>query len=160
MSVPVNSRKCFEDFDEGYVFESRVAGLTETEITRFAAMYDPQCFHLDHDEAAKTHFGGLVASGFQTQLHCFRPFCEQVLRATWAVGAPGIDSLKWLRPWFPGEALDIKVTLARKRPSSSRKDRGYLSLEMRAEANGAPVLAMDWMVIVLTREGVKKFQEN
>ena len=146
-------KKCYEDFDEGYVFNFSVPGLSVSEIIDFARLYDPQRFHLDQDEAAKTHFGGLVASGFQTQLLCFRPFCNEVLVDTEAVGAPGIDSLKWRRPWYPGEPLQGGVTLVGKRLSSKRQDRGYLNFEMRVDTLGAPVFAMDWVVIMLTREG-------
>ena len=131
-------------------------GLTSDEITAFAALYDPQRFHLDEDEASKTHFGSLVASGFQTQLLCFRPFCVDVLLDTHGVGAPGIENLRWLRPWYPGETLDVRATLVNKRISSKRSDRGYLGFELRAEVNGEPTLAMDWVVIMLTREGAQE----
>lgn len=149
----MNPKKYFEDFEQGSIFSYSVPGLTADMITDFASLYDPQRFHLNEAEAAKTHFGGLVASGFQTQLLCFRPFCEVALLDSAAVGAPGIDSLKWLRPWYPGEPLEVSVTLISKRLSSKRHDRGYLGFEMKAETNGAPVLAMDWVVIMMTRKG-------
>jgi acyl dehydratase len=154
-NIPVNSKIWLEDFEEGYSFEYSIPGLTIKEITEFATLYDPQRFHLDEDEAKVTHFGGIVASGFQTQLLCFRPFCEKVLQNTQAVGAPGVDSLKWLRPWYPGETLDVEVTVVSKRISSKRNDRGYLGFEMKAEANGIPTLAMEWVVIMLARDGAR-----
>ena len=150
-TTPVTTRQYFEDFEPGFVFKFSVPGLSANEIIAFAQLYDPQRFHLDEKEAAKTHFGGLIASGFQTQLLCFRPFCEGVLQQAQAVGAPGIDSLKWSHPWYPGETLDVEVTLNNKRLSSKRPDRGYLSFTMLAAANGAPTLTMQWVVIMLTR---------
>ena len=147
------AQQWFEDFDEGFSVEYSVAGLTVQEIVDFAARYDPQRFHLDEQEAAETHFGGLVASGFQTQLLCFQPFCERVLQGANAVGAPGIDSLKWLRPWYPGETLDVTVSVVGKRLSSKRNDRGYLGLELNAATGGQAVLKMEWVTIVLTRGG-------
>lgn len=152
------SRKWFEDFEEGFSIEYSIPGLTATEIVKFAQQYDPQRFHLNEEEAKNTHFGGLVASGFQTQLLCFRPFCEEILQDTMAVGAPGIDSLKWLRPWFPGESLDVEVSVVSKRLSSKRNDRCYLGLQLNAEANGVPTLAMEWMVIMLTKEGAGEIE--
>ena len=53
-----------------------------------------------------------------------------------------------------GESLDVQVTVVNKRLSSTRRDRGYLSVELRASADGKPTFAMDWTIIVLTREGV------
>lgn len=147
----MTDRKYFEDFEEGFVFQYQVPGLTSDEIVSFARLHDPQRFHLSEAEAVKTHFGGLVASGFQTQLLCFRPFCDQVLLNTWAVGSPGIDSLKWLRPWYPGEDLKGTVTLMRKRPSSTKSDRGYLTFRLEAGAGEKPTLSMDWTVIMLRR---------
>ena len=90
----MESWKYFEDFEDGFVFDFEVPALTKEEIISFARNYDPQRFHLDAVEAEKTHFGGLVASGFQTQLLCFQPFCRQVLNSSFAIGAPGIDELK------------------------------------------------------------------
>ena len=147
----VDTWKNFEDFEDGFVFDFTVPGLSQDEIVSFARDYDPQRFHLDVVAAEKTHFGGLVASGFQTQLLCFQPFCRQVLNQSHAVGAPGIDELKWLRPWYPGEDLEGKVSLLSKRRSSSREDRGYLEFLLEASADGSPVIAMRWSVILLTR---------
>lgn len=153
MSDANKAKEYFEDFEEGYRYAYQVPGLTVDEIKNFAAQYDPQRFHLDEEAAAETHFGRLCASGFQTQVLCFLPFCREVLTGTKAVGAPGIDSLKWLSPWYPGEALDVTVSLADKRVSSKRTDRGYLNIELEAKAGDTPVLFMNWVVIMLTREG-------
>ncbi len=148
------TRKYLEDFEEGMTFRYRVPGLTAEEIKAFAAQYDPQRFHLDEHAASETHFGGLVASGFQTQLKCFGPFCREALLDTAAVGAPGIDNLKWLRPWYPGEDLNVVVTLTGKRVSAKRTDRGYLSVSLLADVKGEPVLSMEWVIIMLTRQGL------
>ncbi len=149
----VSQKKCFEDFDEDFTFHFQVPGLGEKEIVEFASTYDPQRFHLDPDEAARTHFGALVASGFQTQLLCFQPFCREVLVNTHAIGAPGIDELKWRRPWFPGEAVAGTVKLVGKRPSSRRSDRGYLDFLLEASVDDEPLFSMSWTVIMLTRSG-------
>ncbi len=145
--------KCFEDFDDDFAYAFEVPALTPAQVIDFAEQYDPQRFHLDAAEAAKTHFGGLVASGFQTQLLCFNPFCRDVLVHSHAVGAPGIDSLKWHRPWFPGESLTGSVTLVHRAASTRRADRGYLGFLLEAAAGEAPVFSMRWTVIMLTREG-------
>jgi acyl dehydratase len=144
-------REYFEDFETGTTFRFVVPGLNLDEIKAFAKQYDPQRFHVDEDAASKTHFGGLVASGFQTQLMCFGPFCREVLIGTHAVGAPGIDDLKWLRPWRPLEDLNVAVTVVEKRISSKRNDRGYLRFKLKADSDGNPVLTMEWVVMILTR---------
>ena len=151
MTQPLKEKNFFEDFEVGYTFTTEVPGLTVTEIIEFARQYDPHPFHLDEDEAAASHFGGLIASGLQTQLLCFRPFCQEVLVQSQAIGAPGIDDLKWLRPWYPGEPLEVSVTLVDKRLSTKRKDRGYLNFKLRASVSQVPTMTMDWVVIMLTK---------
>lgn len=153
-------KEYFEDFEEGDSFDFEVPGLTVDEIKEFAERYDPQRFHLDEHEAAATHFGGLVASGFQTQLLCFEPFCRAVLRDARAVGSAGIDSLRWRRPWYAGEPLSVKVTLVDKRPSATRNDRGYLSFKLEARTEGVPTLAMEWRIMMLTRQGAHKDRDT
>lgn len=146
-------KRSFEDFEDGFTYAFDVPALTPEQIVEFAEQYDPQRFHLDPEAAAKTHFGALVASGFQTQLLCFQPFCRDVLVDCHAVGAPGIDSLKWHRPWFPGEPLTGTVTLMKRAASTRRADRGYLEFLLEAGTVDAPVFSMRWTVIMLTREG-------
>ena len=146
--------RTFEDFAPGFRHDYRVPGLSAEEIVAFARRYDPQAFHLDPRAAADTHFGGLVASGFQTQLECFAPFCREVLADAHGIGAPGIDELRWLRPWYPGEDLDVRVEVADSRLSTTRRDRGYLDFELRAAHAGHSTLAMRWTTILLTREGL------
>jgi acyl dehydratase len=46
-SVTLKPVKYYEDFEDGFVFEFEVPGLTEYEIIDFARDYDPQRFHLD-----------------------------------------------------------------------------------------------------------------
>ena len=153
MSKQHDSIKYFEDFEEGFSFDYQVPGLTADEIKTFAQEHDPQLFHLDEAVAANTHFGQLAASGFQTQLKCYRPFCDAILLGSSSVGAPGIE-IKWMRPWFPGQALDVNSVITRKSISSKSNQRGYVTFEVVAKANGVPILSMEWAVIMLTREGL------
>ena len=149
----MSTKTYYEDFEEGFSVNYAVTGLSKTEIIEFAKQHDPQRFHLDETEAAATHFGGLVASGFQTLLLCFKQFCTRVLLDSNAIGAPGIDRLQWVRPWYPGEQLDVSVVLLSKRRSARRGDRGYLTFEMNALVGNRPTLKMNWSVIILTRSG-------
>ena len=143
-------KQFFEDFPEDFSYNYKVAGLSKKEIIEFAKVYDPQRFHLSEEEASKTHFGKLVASGFQTQLKCFNPFCVEVLNHSGCVGSPGIN-IQWLAPWYPSTELDVTVKLIDKRASSKRNDRGYINFKMDARHNDTPIMRMDWTVIMLTQ---------
>lgn len=152
----MSTKRSYEDFPEHFSLDFKVAGVSAEEIKAFAKLYDPQPFHLDQAEAAKTHFGKLCASGFQTQVLCFRGFCDRVLLNSWCVGSPGIDSIRWLRPWYVDEPVDVRVTLVDKRLSSKRSDRGYLSFELTAKVGGEPLMDIEWVVIVLTRAAAQE----
>lgn len=153
MTKDIDPIKYFEDFEEGSTLEYQVPGVTPEEIKAFAAEHDPQLFHLDEAVAEKTHFGQLAASGFQTQLKCYRPFCDQVLLGSSSVGAPGIE-IKWMRPWYPNQPLEVTSVITRKSISSKSNQRGYVTFEVFAKANGVSILTMEWAVIMLTREGL------
>jgi acyl dehydratase len=56
----------FDDLAIGMRFKSDEVQITESDIKRFAAEYDPQPMHLDEVAAADTAFKGLAASGRHT----------------------------------------------------------------------------------------------
>ena len=61
----------FEDLPVGFRFITASRALSRDEITGFAKAWDPQAFHLDDEAARESHFGGLIASGWQTLLVAF-----------------------------------------------------------------------------------------
>jgi acyl dehydratase len=133
----------FEDFTVGRRFESASLAITEAEIVEFARRYDPQPFHLDAETAARTPYGGLIASGLHTLTLTFRLFLETGALAAASLGSPGLDEIRWLVPVRPGDTLRVVVEVAAARPSSSKPDRGIATLryEMRNQ-HGQTVLTM------------------
>jgi acyl dehydratase len=63
-----------EDLQPGQKFTSHAEEITEAEIKEFAQKFDPQPFHLDHEAAKSTLFGGLAASGWHTAAITMRHF--------------------------------------------------------------------------------------
>jgi len=118
----------FEDFTVGERFRSRGVTLTESQILEFALLYDPQPFHLDREAAAASHFGGLIASGFQTLVLSFRMICQEQVFNACSVGSPGMDELRWLHPVRPGDTLTCEIEITELRRSRSRPDRGLAKL--------------------------------
>jgi len=115
----------FEDFAEGERFASASASLSEEEIVAFARRYDPQPFHIDADAAAQTHFGGLIASGFQTMALAFRQFYREGVISACSMGSPGMERVRWHRPVRPGDCIRTEVEVRELRASGSKPDRGY-----------------------------------
>jgi acyl dehydratase len=119
----------FDDLQVGQRFVSAGITLSESEIIDFAWRYDPQRFHLDVNAAADSPYGGLIASGFQSMVLCFRLFIQGGVLAESSLGSPGIDELRWLAPVRPGDTLHTVVEVLEVRPSSSKPDRGIARLK-------------------------------
>jgi acyl dehydratase len=120
-TVPLKER-WFEDYAVGEVFEFGDRLVIETEIVEFALRYDPQPFHTDAEAAA------LVASGWMTGALLMREMCEHFISPLSAMGSPGVDELRWLRPVRPGDRLRVRVTVIEVRRSQSKPDRGAVTL--------------------------------
>lgn len=112
----------FEDLSVGQRFASRTHTITTEEIKAFAALYDPQPFHLDEEAARHTLFRGLAASGWHTAALSMSLIVEALPIAGGAIGAGG--ELMWPRPTRPGDTLRVEIEVLELRPSASRPDRG------------------------------------
>jgi acyl dehydratase len=115
----------FEDIEPGAKASFGRYEVTRDEVVDFASKYDPQPFHLSDEEAAKTYFGKLSASGWHTAAMVMRMQVENLSAVQQAgLGSPGIDELRWLKPVYPGDVLRLENEILDKRPSRSRPDMG------------------------------------
>ncbi len=114
----------FDDVKPGDTFTSPSFVLTEEELTGFARTYDPQPFHVDAKAAAATHFGGLVAGGFQTAALTWMLALRTEVFRECAIAGLGIEKLRWLKPVRPGDTLTCRFEALQTRLSSSRPDVG------------------------------------
>ena len=116
----------FDDFTIGERLEGGSATLTEAQIIDFAMMYDPQSFHVDTQAAAESHFGGVIASGFQTIALCFRLFIQRDHFRACSMGGPAIDELRFLMPVRPGDTLRCEAHIEELNPSKSKPNIGIV----------------------------------
>lgn len=122
---PVDDRY-FEDYAPGSLHEFGDISVSAEEIIGFAQRYDPQDFHTDPEAAAKSRFGGLIASGWQTCGLMMRLYSDHYLTKNASLASPGIDELRWLVPVRPGDILRLRVTVVEARRSKSKPDRGLV----------------------------------
>jgi acyl dehydratase len=117
----------FEDFEPGQRLESQPVTMNETEIIDFAKKFDPQLMHTD-PEAAKAITGGLIASGWHTASMTMHLLVTSGMfnPAPGALGL-GFESLKWLKPVRPGDALRLQVEVLSARASETKPDRGIVT---------------------------------
>jgi acyl dehydratase len=123
--------KYFDDFKVGERFPTKGVTLTEAEIINFALAYDPQPFHIDAEAAAKSNFGGLIASGLHTFALGWRMFLNEGLFSACSLGSPGAEELRWTAPVRPGDTIHAEAQVLEMRPSSSKPDRGTLRMGYR-----------------------------
>ena len=133
----------FEDFTPGQVIELGSRTITKDGIVAFAREFDPQPFHTDEAAAARSIFGGLLASGWHTGSLAMRILYDGLLKDTVSLGSPGIDELRWLKPVRPGDTLSLRMTILETIPSRTKPDRGLVRslMEMRNQ-HGEVVLTI------------------
>jgi len=116
----------FEDFRVGDAFDLGNTTVTEEEIVAFAQNYDPQPFHVSPEQAQKSPFGGLIASGLQTMALFMRLFVDVILNNAISLASPGADEIRWLKPVYPGDVLNARLTVVECTPSRSRPEMGIV----------------------------------
>jgi acyl dehydratase len=131
--------KFFDDLKIGERYEVGSYSFTAENIKSFARRFDPQPFHLDEQAAAKSHFGALCASGWQTVIVwmplmlAYRQRLHDEMRARGEIPpvigpAPGLNGLKWLKPVYAGDTVTYVTEIASLRRSQSRPEWGLTSL--------------------------------
>lgn len=150
-----DATRYFEDVNEGDLLAFGPYLVDREEVLDFARRYDPQPFHLDEEAAAKTHFGRLAASGWQTMAIYMRMLLSAVENAPGkhaGLGAIGVDELRWLKPVFPGDVLRGESVILEKTPSRSRPEMGVVRSQVTLfNQESQPVLKMQPIVMVRTR---------
>ncbi|MDH3294831.1 MAG: MaoC family dehydratase [Acidimicrobiia bacterium] len=141
-----------DDFAAGQVFDLGTFSLTEDEIIEFATRYDPQAFHVDPEAAAESVFGGLIASGWQTVASVMRLLVDNLIPAKSALGSPGIDELRWLKPVRPGVEHRATYEVLEVRESRSKPDRGLIRARcITVDPDGEPVMSFVGVGMYLKR---------
>ena len=125
-STPRTIRFWWEDFPAGSVREFGAKPVSRDAVIAFAAEFDPQPFHLDDEAAEASLFGRLSASGWHTCAMTMRMICDDHLLDAASLGSPGIDSLRWTRPVYPGDTLSVRLEVLEARPMGSRPEVGLL----------------------------------
>jgi acyl dehydratase len=156
--------KFFEDVTVGERLELGSHTFTAEDIKRFATAFDPQPFHMDETQAAKSHFGGLCASGWHTLSVWMKLNIRELQRRNGdresAEGpiakmgpSPGFDDLKWLKPVYAGDTVTYESEITAKRASRSRPEWGLISFtNVGRNQHGETVISFTGHVFVERRE--------
>ena len=143
----------FEDIAIGAESDFGSYEVTREEVIDFARKYDPQPFHLSDEEAAKTHFGRLAASGWHTCAMTMAVIARKVVDDEQAgLGSPGVDELRWLKPVYPGDTLRVRGKIIEKTPSRSKPEIGSFRTEtIVTNQDEVPVMRFTSIVLIRRR---------
>ena len=144
------SARYLDDLQAGDRFTSAEHVLDEAQIKSFAAQFDPQPFHLDHEAAKATLFGGLAASGWHTAAITMRLLVGGGLPlAGGIIGAGG--EISWPKPTRPGDVLHVETEVISVTPSRSRPERGMVVVRSDTRNQHGDVLQQSVYKLVVPR---------
>lgn len=145
--------RTFEDFPVGFTQTLGPLHVSKDDILAFAREYDAQPFHVDEVAAKDSFIGTLIASGWHTCSLNMRLFADGLLLDSSAMGAPGVEEVKWVRPVRPGDTLRSHVKVLESRISKSRPTLGLVQLhfDMVNQADETVLTQTNW-VMFATRD--------
>lgn len=127
--------------------------LTEDEIVSFAARWDPQPFHLDHEAARASVFGEIVACA--AHLFAVSSFLiAQDPEPVALLAGLGGSGLRLKSPGRIGDVVQLRVTYLSARPSASRPDAGVVENRLElVDLGGRVVIQQEGAILVARRPG-------
>ena len=127
--------------------------ITGQQIKHFAAMFDPQPYHLDRDAAKASLFGGLCASGWHMCAIMMRLLSDSMDKDNIQfLGNDEIPRLKWLFPVFEDDQVQADITFVQKSPPAAATDFGTVDAEIQVKnQNDKLVMALTATLMVKTR---------
>ncbi len=148
----------FEDLVVGAATEFGSYDVTREEVLEFARKYDPQPFHLSDEAAAKTHFGRLAASGWHTAAMTMAVIVRYVVGHQQAgLGSPGIDELRWKKPVYPGDTLNVFGKILETTPSRSRPEMGSFRTQTTVTNQDGDIVMTFISIVLIRRRPAEEF---
>lgn len=152
MSAETTARNLhFDDVTVGEPISFGRYRVSEAELVGFARAFDPQPFHLSDEGARDSIPGRLFASGFHTCAMMMNMLATDLLKGSAALGSPGIDEARFLKPIFPGDELSARGTCLSKRTLSSRPGIGVCRFRFEMLKAG-DVSVMVWESSIFLRQ--------
>ncbi len=109
----------FAELIPGVVIRTPPRIVTAKEMVEFASRYDSQWFHVDTARATEGRWKGLIASGWHTCAIAMELTVKNVLTGSESFGSSGSDSIKWLHPVRPNDAVALRFEVLRSSRSPS-----------------------------------------
>ena len=109
--------------------------------------------HLDEEAASRSLLKGLAGSGWHLCSIIMRMMFDGFIGRTASLGSPGVNDLRWLAPFRPGDDITLDVEVMEARVSRSRPTTGIVTLKAVARnASGLALCEMVSPIIVRRRD--------
>ena len=139
----------WEDVELGVTTQLGSYTFREGEMLEFSRTYDPQPFHVDHQAAKASIYGGIIASGWHVCAIWMKLMIASAEARRTAASdvprsgvSPGFLDLRWLKPTRPGMTLHYDSTTHDKIELKSRQDIGLIrTLNLAVDDNGETVMS-------------------
>lgn len=141
----------FEDFPPGHFGTFGPRHVTREEMIAFATEFDPQPMHLDEEAAKRSMLNGLSGSGWHLCSIAMRMMFDGYIGRTASLGSPGVNEMRWLAPFRPGDDLTIDVEVVEARVSRSRPETGIVTFKSRVRNAAGQLLAEMVSPIIVKR---------
>ena len=138
----------YEDMVPGETIEGPSFELDRQEMVAFAKIWDPLPFHVD-ETAAEKAFGGLTAPGVYV-LAIKQRLIHELDDEHAVIASLGYDEVRFHRPVRPGDTVSLRVEWVDRRPSTSKPDRGIVTIRFSL-ANQQGEVVMSHLDTVLVR---------
>ena len=150
---PVMNDLAFEDFKLGPLGRFGPRRVTAEEIRAFAAEFDPQPMHLDEEAASRSMLKGLAGSGWHLCSIIMRMMFDGFIGRTASLGSPGVNELRWLAPFRPGDDIMLEIEVVEARVSRSRPTTGIVMLKIVASNSSGQALCEMLSPVIVRRRG-------
>lgn len=141
----------FEDLEVGWESEVGRATVSEADAIEFARTWDPQPFHVDQGAAEQSMYGRLTLSSLHLFALCTRLFFDHEARIR-VMAMLGKDAIRFPNPAYPDVELIYRTRCAEARASSSKPDRGIVTLaDVVSDTDGRELMTQRVTLMVATR---------
>ena len=138
-----------EDLPVGFTQELGSFVLSQDEMIEFASRWDPAPIHVDPEVAARSFFGGIIATGLHTLSAVTRLQYDGVISKVAMIGGREV-SFRMPRPVRPDERIEVRTSVTEQR-DSRRDDHGIVVFTGEAINPAAAVVMIATFEVVVQR---------
>ncbi|MBP1881785.1 MaoC/PaaZ C-terminal domain-containing protein [Sinorhizobium mexicanum] len=139
----------------GETFKTETLEVSSKDIIDFAALWDPQPFHLSAEAGKGTQFGGLIGSGLQSLCSMVKLGVESGFLTKNGIAGLSVENLRFRAPLRPEMVVYAEFEVKNARPSSKDPQRIIATLAATLkDVAGPTIITADLVNLYHNTEGV------